>query len=75
VKVTKEEFIRVWSASTSRAEVVTKTGLSTRTVARYAWKFRKNGVALKHLKEERPCKTNWGELSDLCETLNETHGV
>ena len=75
MKVTKEEFIRVWSASTSRAEVVKKTGLSARTVARYAWKFRKNGVPLKILSNERPFKTNWAELSSLCETLNETHDV
>ena len=75
MKVTKEEFVRVWSGSTSRAEVASKTGLSPRTVARYAWKFRRNGVPLKHLKEERPIKTDWTQLSDLCESLNDKHDV
>jgi transposase len=69
MKVTPEKFVTIWMTSESREEVAKRTGLTLKTVIRYGWTYRSNGVALKKLAEERK-GANWDQLSTLCDSLH-----
>ena len=73
MKVTPEKFVTIWMDSETREEVASRTGLTLKTVIRYGWRYRKNGVSLKKLKEEQG-STNWEALQDLVRTLEEPDG-
>lgn len=68
MKVSKEDFVKIWMKSQKVSEVSAKTGLSESTCKRYAWQFRKNGVSLKKLDEGKK-KTDWKALSNLAAEL------
>ena len=68
MKVSPEQFVKIWMDSTSRKEVSERTGLTLKTVIRYGWTYRQNGVELKKLAEERK-EVDWQCLKDLCNQI------
>jgi len=70
MKVSREQFVRIWMDSDSRKEVASRTGLTLKTVIRYGWQYRQNGVGLKRLIEERS-QVDWDGLSELCHSLED----
>lgn len=71
MKVSPEKFVTIWMDSESREEVARRTGLTVKTVIRYGWTYRSNGVQLKKLAEERK-GADWEELSRLCDALQQS---
>ena len=66
MRITNEEFIRIWQASSCLAAVSLQTKLSTRSASIKASNLRSKGVRLKTFRRGRP-KTNYKKLRKLVE--------
>jgi hypothetical protein len=66
MKCSREDFVIAWQQSTQVSDVVEKTGLTPLTVKKYAYRFRKEGVNLKSLEDERS-QMGWEALRKLAE--------
>jgi hypothetical protein len=71
-KVMPREFITVWQASNSVAEVSQKTGLSKSAVRTRACRYRQLGVRLKQFPVIAIEPTDWNELAEYAESLAES---
>ena len=68
--VAAKEFITIYQASESVAEVAEKTGLTVHTVSQRASTYRKRGVPLKAMPNSgSTVRNDWAELAELARTL------
>ena len=65
-RVTAEEFVKLWQASSSLHEVSERSGISAAYANSRACRYRKNGVALKKFPRAR--KLDWAALADLAKS-------
>jgi len=68
--VAAKEFIRIYQASESVAEVAEKTGLTVHTVSQRASTYRKKGVPMRAMPNTgTTVRNDWKELAELARTL------
>ena len=68
--VPAKDFIRIYQASESVAEVAKETGLTAHTVSQRASTYRKKGVPLKAMPNSGVTTRNdWNELAELAREL------
>jgi hypothetical protein len=72
IRVTPRDFITVWQASNSVAEVSRKTSLSKNAVRTRACRYRQLGVRLKYFPVIAIEPTDWDELAEYAESLAES---
>jgi hypothetical protein len=68
-KATAEEFVRIWQAATSTADVATELGMTVNAAASKASRYRKAGVPLKDLRVGNNAP-DYKALAELARSLN-----
>jgi hypothetical protein len=69
--VSAREFVKVWQESSSLAEVATRVGRNKNACRVRAFRYRQNGVGLKHFPFVEIPLIDWVELSGYAAELSE----
>ncbi len=67
--INPEEFVKIWQASATMAEVAKRTKMARGAVSSRACVYRKKGVPLKRMGRNGP-RIDWTSLAALAESLN-----
>ncbi len=78
VRITPEEFVRVWQTSANTAEVAEKTGMTVNYVKVTSYRYRNLGVKLKDFSQARSVSATTknldiAALNELAQSLEGNH--